>query len=84
MTDSTVDVLAPTSGSVFEINVALGDAVTAGQEIMVFESMKMEIPVETEVAGTVVELLVQESSPVDVGDVVARIKELVSKPLATG
>ena len=74
MTDSTVDVLAPTSGSVFEINVALGDAVTAGQEIMVFESMKMEIPVETEVAGTVVELLVQESSPVDVGDVVARIR----------
>ncbi len=69
-----MDVVAPTSGSVFEINVAVGDSVTIGQEIMVFESMKMEIPVEAEVAGTVVELTVEESSPVDVGDVVARIR----------
>ena len=69
-----MEVVAPTSGSVVEINVAAGDSVTAGQEIMAIESMKMEIPVETETAGTVVAVTVEQPSPVDVGDVVARIR----------
>jgi acetyl-CoA carboxylase biotin carboxyl carrier protein len=71
---SIAEVLAPTSGSVVALLVAVGDRVTAGQEIAVIESMKMEIPVEAEVGGTVLEFAVEEGTPIDVDEVVARIR----------
>ena len=41
------------AGTVFTVNVAVGEEVAAGQVVIVLESMKMEIPVEAEVAGKV-------------------------------
>ena len=41
------------AGTVFTVNVAVGEEVTVGQVIIVLESMKMEIPVEAETAGKV-------------------------------
>lgn len=57
------------AGTVFTVNVAVGDEVTIGQVVMVLESMKMEIPVEAEVAGKVSAILAQEGDFVNEGDV---------------
>lgn len=46
------------TGNVWKVLVAVGDVVAAGQELMILESMKMEIPVEAPCAGTVAQLLV--------------------------
>ena len=50
---AVVDIPAPMSGSVFEVLVSAGASVSAGQEVIVLESMKMEIPVESPEAGVV-------------------------------
>jgi biotin carboxyl carrier protein len=46
-------VLAPLPGSVTRIEVKEGDAVSAGQVIVVLESMKMNVPVKSPSDGTV-------------------------------
>jgi acetyl-CoA carboxylase biotin carboxyl carrier protein len=69
-----IDVTAPMVGSVFEIHCEVGKTVSPGDELIILESMKMEIPVESEHAGTVAEVLVEPSMPVEEGDVVLRIE----------
>jgi acetyl-CoA carboxylase biotin carboxyl carrier protein len=70
---ANVDVLAPSAGSVIEVHVAAGQQVSAQQELMIIESMKMEIPIVAEVDGTIAEVLVAVADPVNNGDVVLRI-----------
>lgn len=53
---------------------SVGDAVGAGETIVILESMKMEIPVEATDAGTVVELRVAEGDIVQEGDVIAVVE----------
>jgi acetyl-CoA carboxylase biotin carboxyl carrier protein len=48
--------------------------VQAGDPLVILESMKMEIPVETPVAGRVTEVRVEEGSVVQEGDVIAVIE----------
>jgi acetyl-CoA carboxylase biotin carboxyl carrier protein len=60
--------------SVFEVLVSAGDAVEAEQELIILESMKMEVPVTSESAGTVQEVLVEQSASVSEGDVLLRIE----------
>lgn len=67
------DVASPVPGSVLEVLVAPGDAVAAGQEMAVVESMKMEIAVEAPVAGTVAEVLAAVSDSVQEGQVLFRL-----------
>jgi biotin carboxyl carrier protein len=62
------------TGTVREIHVPAGRAVAAGDELMVVESMKMEIPVECPVAGTVVEVLVAVEDHVDEGAILIRLE----------
>ena len=52
-----------------------GQMVAEGDEIVILESMKMEIPVVTEVPGVVRELHVEPSSSVQEGDLIALIDE---------
>ena len=47
---------SPVSGVLMHYLVKEGDAVAVGQEVAMVESMKMEIPVTAEVAGTVTRL----------------------------
>ena len=61
------------SGSIFELLVSTGDAVTEGQEVLVLDSMKMEIPVESPTAGTVSEMLVAEGDAIDEGALLLKI-----------
>lgn len=53
---------ASMAGTVLNVLVAEGEAVTPGQALIMLESMKMEIPVEAEVAGTVEKIHVETGS----------------------
>jgi acetyl-CoA carboxylase biotin carboxyl carrier protein len=67
------DVKAHITGVVFQVSTKPGDAVAAGDPVIVLESMKMEIPVEAPRAGTVKEIKVSEGQTVQEGDTVAVI-----------
>ena len=58
---------------VIEVLVAEGEQVTAGQTLVVLESMKMEIPVPAEIDGTVNVLGVEVGRVVQEGDLIAQI-----------
>lgn len=62
------------AGTVFTVNVSVGEEVTAGQVVMVLESMKMEIPVESTSAGKVTEINAQVGDFVNEGDVLLTIE----------
>jgi acetyl-CoA carboxylase biotin carboxyl carrier protein len=57
------------TGTVWKIEVAVGDAVEEGDVVAILESMKMEMPVEAEDPGTVARILVEEGQAVSEGDV---------------
>ena len=59
------------TGSLWKVLKKPGDRVTDDDQLMILESMKMEIPILAEATGTVVELPVTEGSPVAEGQVVA-------------
>ncbi len=56
------------TGTVWKIEVGVGDAVTAGQVCVIIESMKMEMPVEAPRAGRVETVRVAEGQAVAEGD----------------
>lgn len=58
------------TGSVFLIHANVGDQVKEGQEVVILESMKMEVPIASEVDGTVKEVKVNVGDFVSEGDVV--------------
>jgi acetyl-CoA carboxylase biotin carboxyl carrier protein len=60
-------VKAHITGTVWKIEVNVGDAVAEGQTVVVLESMKMEMPVESPSAGTVTVVLVKEGDAVEEG-----------------
>ncbi|GAF22291.1 biotin carboxyl carrier protein of methylcrotonyl-CoA carboxylase [Bacillus sp. JCM 19047] len=59
---------ASMAGNVWKVVVSVGDQVEQGQEVAILESMKMEIPIESEVAGTVKAILKPEGEFVNEGD----------------
>ncbi|NEM05131.1 biotin/lipoyl-binding carrier protein [Geodermatophilus normandii] len=59
--------------SVWKVLVAPGSEVTAGETLVILESMKMEIPVLTERAGVVQELHVVEGEVLQEGDLIATV-----------
>ena len=63
------DIEAHITGTVWKIEVAIGDRVAEGDEVVIIESMKMEMPVEAEDPGTVTEIRVEEGQAVSEGDV---------------
>ncbi len=63
-------ILAPIPGLILEINVKVGQVVSAGQIVSVLEAMKMENSLITHVSGTVKEILVEKGSQVSTGDVI--------------
>jgi len=61
------------TGSVWKVVVDVGDAVSAGDVLLILESMKMEIPLESPIAGRVAELLVRPQDTVEEGQVLVVI-----------
>ena len=68
------EVIAEMVANVWKVVVSPGDQVAEGDALVILESMKMEIPVETPVAGTVAEVLVEEGGIVQEGDVIAVVE----------
>lgn len=66
---------ATMAGTVLNVLVGEGDAVTAGQAILTIESMKMEIPVEAEFAGNVEKVNVEVGGFVNEGDTLVTLGE---------
>lgn len=66
-----VEVRSEVTGTVWKIEAAVGDELEAEGIVMILESMKMEIPVETPAAGRLAELLVKEEDAVEEDQVVA-------------
>ena len=58
---------SPMAGTVWKIVKAVGDSVDYGDTVAILESMKMEIPVEADSAGTIKRILVAEGEVVDDG-----------------
>lgn len=63
------DVAAHITGTVWKIEVKVGDKVEPGTTLVILESMKMEMPVEAEEGGTVKEIRCKEAQPVVEGEV---------------
>ena len=62
------NVEAHITGTVWKIEVAVGDTVDGGDTVVIIESMKMEMPVEAEEPGTVESILCAEGQSVQEGD----------------
>jgi len=73
---SRVDIESPVTGVVWKVVVGVGDTVSSGDQVMVVESMKMEIPVEAPVDGTITELSVTEGDQVSQDSPVAVIESV--------
>ena len=58
-------VKASMAGTVWKILVKEGEQVTAGQDVVILESMKMEIPIAAEEAGTVKRIIAAEGDFID-------------------
>ena len=62
------DVEAHITGTVWKIEVEVGDSVEEGDTVVILESMKMEMPVEAEDPGVVKQIVVEEGQSVSEGD----------------
>jgi acetyl-CoA carboxylase biotin carboxyl carrier protein len=62
------NVEAHITGTVWKIEVAVGDSVDEGDTVVILESMKMEMPVEAEASGTVSEIRCAEGQSVEEGE----------------
>lgn len=67
-------VYASMAGNVWKIVVGVGDTVEEEQDVVILESMKMEIPIVSEEAGTVMKINVQEGDFVNEGDILLEIE----------
>ena len=61
------------TGTVWKIEVKVGDAVDEGTVVAILESMKMEMPIESEDTGTVETIHVTEGQAVNEGDPVVTL-----------
>lgn len=71
MSDETVE--SEIAGTVWKIEVSVGDSVEEEDVLMILESMKMEIPVEAPCDGTVSEILVAPEDGISEGQALVRI-----------
>jgi acetyl-CoA carboxylase biotin carboxyl carrier protein len=59
--------------TVWQIRVAVGERIEEGHEVIILESMKMEIPVVAHVGGVVVTIHVGETDVVQEGDLLVEL-----------
>ena len=69
------EVMAEITANVWQVPAEVGQQVAEGDTLVILESMKMEIPVEAPVGGTVTEVRVKPEDQVQEGDVLAVIEE---------
>jgi biotin carboxyl carrier protein len=69
----TAEIVAEMVANVMTVAVSPGDRLTAGDTVVVLESMKMEIPVLTETDGTVAAVKVSTGDVVQEGDILVSL-----------
>jgi acetyl-CoA carboxylase biotin carboxyl carrier protein len=62
------EIRAPITGNVWKILVSVGDEVEVEQVVAILESMKLEIPVESELAGRVSKVIAAEGDSIGEDD----------------
>jgi len=67
-------VVSNMAGVVLEYLVKVGDTIVVDQDVVTLESMKMQIPVQSLVNGTVKTLKIKEGEFVDDGDVLLEVE----------
>ena len=68
------EVRAEITANVWQVRVEVGQSVDVGDELVILESMKMEIPVMAPLAGTIAALAVAPDDQVTEGDLIAVIE----------
>lgn len=59
------EIIAPMGGKVLEVKVNVGDTVNDGDEVIILEAMKMELPIVAEASGTVKEVKCKSGDAVE-------------------
>lgn len=67
------EIRAEIVANVWEVVATQGTVLRGGDTVVILESMKMEIPVLAEDAGTLVKLAVKEGDVVQEGDLIAEV-----------
>lgn len=70
------DILAHITGTVWKIEVEVGDEVEEDEDLVILESMKMEMPISAPFDGVVKEILIAEGDTVEEGQVLLRFEEV--------
>lgn len=68
------EIRAEMVANVWKVEKAVGDTVADGDTLVILESMKMEIPVVSEVDGVVAQIAVNEGDVVQEGDLIAVVE----------
>ena len=69
------EIRAEMVANVWKVVKAAGDDIAEGDTLVILESMKMEIPVVSPIAGTITEVAVEPDTSIKEGDLVAVIDE---------
>ena len=67
-------IASPMAGTVSRLLVQAGDTVTSGQDVVILESMKMEIAVQADADARVIAVKVSEGAFVDEGDILLELE----------
>ena len=67
-------IVSPMPGTVLDVKVKEGDAVSVGQVVVILEAMKMETEIVSEVAGSVAAVRVKKGDAVDTDTVLVEVK----------
>jgi acetyl-CoA carboxylase biotin carboxyl carrier protein len=70
-----VEIRAHITGTVWKIEVKEGDELGEGDVVVILESMKMEMPLETDDPGVVETVHVTEGQAVKEGELIATLRE---------
>lgn len=65
--------MSEVAGTVWKIEMAVGDPVSTDDVVMILESMKMEIPAVSPASGTIAEILVEEGESISEGQPLFRL-----------
>lgn len=75
MPHNPYEVRAEMVANVLAISVEVGQAVEAGEQLVLLESMKMEIPVLSEISARVREIAVSVGDVISQGDLIIRLEK---------
>ncbi|MCI0181790.1 MAG: acetyl-CoA carboxylase biotin carboxyl carrier protein subunit [Acidibacillus sp.] len=67
-------IVSTMAGTVFKLVVSVGQDVHEGDDVIILESMKMEVPVSAEFSGKVAKVLIGEGDFVNEGDALVELE----------